>query len=387
MPASLPGRRASTLVIALLTAALAGCAASPAPSPSASASSSPTALAQAPALQGALEQFHADAGDAVPGVIARVITPDGTWTGTAGSASPDSDEAITADTRTRIGSITKTMTATLLLQLVQDGDVSLDDRVGDYIPDTVNPDATLRQVADMTSGIPSYSLSPQWQQEALSHPERTWTPQELLDTANSLPASFAPGAGWEYSNTNYVLLGLIIEQITQQPIADVFQERLFEPLGMTESEFAEDASLPAPHLEGITAQGQPAGETANATAWSPTITFTAGQVVSTVDDLERWAHALFTGDGVLDRETQQLRRDSILTSPPPNTESSGYGIGWGNRDGWWGHTGEIPGFNSAVYHDYDTDTTILILVNSDVPLASGDNPAPAALAALQSALG
>lgn len=384
MPASPLHRRPFALALALLTAALTGCtAASPAPpSPSASVTSGASA-----ALDDALNTFWEDAADTVPGVIARVITPEGTWTGTAGAAGPDSDTPITADAHTRIGSLTKTMTATVLLQLVEEGAVSLDERIGAFIPDIVNPEATLRQLADMTSGIPSYSLAPQWQEVAFSQPEKVWTPQELVQAANSLPPSFAPGAGWEYSNTNYVLLGLVIEQLTEQPIADVFRERLFDPLGMSQTEFPATSALPDPYLRGVTVQGQPAGVVADATTWSPTISFSAGEVVSTLDDLETWAHALFTGEGVLDRETQQLRRNSILTSPPPNSATSGYGIGWGNRDGWWGHTGEIPGYNTAVYHDYSTDTTILVIVNSDIPQPSGDNPAPAALAALQSALG
>lgn len=370
---------------AFLAISIVGCAAVDSATPSASPPT-PRELEQAPALEEALDTFLSDAGATVPGVIARVITPDGTWTGAAGTASAGREEEITPGMHTRVGSITKTMTATLLLQLVQDGELSLDDPVGDYLPDIVNPQATLRQVADMTSGIPSYTLSPQWQAEAFGDPERAWTPQELVDAANSLPASFAPGDGWEYSNTNYVVLGLIIEEVTEQPIADVFEERLFAPLGMDDSEFAVDATFPDPHLDGITAQGQAAGQTADATDWSPTISFTAGQVISTLDDLELWAHALFTGEGVLDPETQQLRRDSILTSPPPNTETSGYGLGFGDRDGWWGHTGEIPGFNTVVMHSYDEATTILVIVNSDVPLASGESPAPAAFAALQAAL-
>src|SRR3546814_20363387 len=101
--------------------------------------------------------------------------------------------------------------------------------------------------------------------------------------------------------------------------------------------FAVDATFPDPHLDGITAQGQAAGETADATDWSPTISFTAGQVISTLDDLELWAHALFTGEGVLDPETQQMRRASILTPPPPNTENSGQCLGFGPRNRGGGH--------------------------------------------------
>ncbi len=96
--------------------------------------------------------------------------------------------------------------------------------------------------------------------------------------------------------------------------------------------------------------------------------YAAGEVISTIDDLEKWAHALFTGEGVLSPAMQDVRRESILTSPPPNTETAGYGIGIGDRNGWWGHTGEIPGYNTALFHNYDTETTVIVIVNSDAGL-------------------
>src|SRR5690606_15763398 len=126
-----------------------------------------------------------------------------------------------------------------------------------------------------------------------------------------LPIPFAPGEGWQYSNTNYVILGMIAEQLTGQSIEQLFQERLFDPLGMDSSSFPGDsAKIGSPHLSGVTEQGQPAGTTAVATDWNPSYTFSAGEIISTLDDLEKWGHALFTGDGILSPEMQQVRRDS-----------------------------------------------------------------------------
>lgn len=377
-----PTKRASrrgmrlAVVSTIVALAVTGCAAS---TPSASPTPTPTesvSAETAAALQGVLDDAMENG--TFPGAIARVITPDGVWQGTVGTAGPDDDVAPTADDITRIGSITKTMTGTVLLQLVGEGKVSLDDVLSDYIPGIPNGDvATLRQLADMTSGIPSYSLNEEWQAEYFSDPETQFTPQQLVDFTVAMPVSFAPGEGWEYSNSNYILLGLIIEQVTGQPIAQVFRDRLFDPLGMTDTAYADpDGSvLPSPHLSGITEQGQPEGTTADATYWSPTVGSMAGQVSSTLNDLEKWGQALFTGEGILTPEMQQLRRDSILTSPPPNNATSGYGIALGNRDGWWGHTGEIPGFNTALFHNYDLGATIIVLVNSDIPMStSTDNP-------------
>lgn len=390
-----PGiRRAWAAGAAVTLLLLAGCA-SPAPMPSASPSSTAAAgldTATTDALQAVLDDTRELAG--FPGTIARVITPEGTWTGTSGTAGPDTGAAPTATDHTRIGSVTKTLTGTILLQLVEEGLISLDDPVSQYVPDAPNGTATIRQLADMTSGIPSYSLDQNWQDQYFGDPYTFYTPQQILDITNTLPPAFAPGEGWQYSNTNYVILGMIFEQLTGQPIEEVFQQRIFDPLGMDSSFFPEDvaqgmpATLPSPHLVGITDQGQADGTTAVATDWNPSYMYTAGEVVSTMDDLEKWAHALFTGEGVLSPEMQQLRRDSILTSPPPNNESSGYGIGIGNRNGWWGHTGEIPGYNTALFHNYDSDTTIIVIVNSDAGLPEdGGNPAPAIQAGLIAALG
>ena len=338
------------------------------------------------ALQAALDDARTRVG--FPGVIARVITPAGSWEGSSGTTEKGGTTPVTASDHTRIGSITKTMTATILLQLVQEGKLSLDDPVSKYIPGLPNGDATLRQVADMTSGIPSYTLDNKVTDRYLAAPQTSWTPDQLLDAVRTLPPSFPTGKGWQYSNSNYIVLGVIISKVTGQPIAEVFRDRIFTPLGMSQSSYPTGTAIPAPYLSGVTTQGATAGSTRDATGFDPSFAGTAGQVVSTLDDLQRWATALFTGQGVLNPQTQQLRRDSILTSPPPNTATAGYGIGIGNRNGWWGHDGDIPGYTTSLFHDYDTDTTIIVLVNSDVEdKASGQAPAPFVFSSLVSALG
>ncbi len=380
-------RRLLAATAAAAIIAITGCSPSPAPTETPSLEAQPGIdPATVDAMQAALDDMREEEG--FPGVIARVITPEGTWTGTSGTAGPETDATPQSDDFTRIGSITKTLTGTILLQLVGEGLISLDDPVSKYVPDSPNPTATIRQLADMTSGIPSYSTDQAWQDQYFGDPTTVYTPQQLLDIAKTLPVSFAPGEGWEYCNTNYVIIGMIVEQLTGQPIADLYQERIFDAVGMDDSSFpGASAAFPEPHYEGVTHQGQPDGTVAVATDWNPSYTFSAGEIISTLDDLEKWGHAFFTGEGILSPELQQLRRDSILTSPLPNTATAGYGISMGNRDGWWGHTGEIPGYNTALFHNYDDETTIIVIVNSDIPVASGVNPAPATQAALQTALG
>jgi D-alanyl-D-alanine carboxypeptidase len=356
----------------------------PTPGPSSGASTSTPSSPAAPdaaRFQATIDEVRTTVG--FPGAVVGVWGPDSTWVGTTGTAGPGEDRAPSRSDHTRVGSLTKTMTATLLLQLVQERKVSLDDPISTYVKDVPNGSATLRQLADMTSGIPIYTAQPTFLPAILADPARGWTPDELLGYVENVKPDAAPGAAWAYNNTNYVLLGLVIEKVTGRPIAEVFQERIFDPLGMTSSSFpGPTTDIPQPYLSGVTAQGQPAGKTVDSTHWNPSFAFTAGEVISTFDDLKKWADALFTGERILDPATQQLRRDSILTSPPPNTATSGYGIGIGNMNGWWGHDGDIFGYTTSVFHNYDLDTTIVIVTNSDAPQPDTDPPAVAAPALL-----
>jgi len=346
-------------------------------------------------LQAAVDRTRGEG--VIPGAIVFVDSPDGTFTLTSGTVGEGSTATPGPDHRTRIGSLTKTMTATVLLQLVEDGSVGLHDLVADHLDPAVlaglpNADTvTLLDLAHMTSGMAPYSLSDAFQAELFGDPQKSWTPDELLDYSRPLPAWYPlETTGWQYSNTNYILLGMVIEQVTQQPLAEVFEEQLFDPLGMADTSFpdADVNTMTAPFLNGLTIQGQPDGTTADATNWNPSEAWAAGGVVSTLADIQKWAFALFTGEGILDPATQDLRMDSILNAPPPLTATNGYGIGIGNNRGWWGHDGQIPGYTSSMQHDYDTDTTVIVLANSDVNLVEGrPGPAPAISAAVRDVLG
>ncbi|MBS1699572.1 MAG: beta-lactamase family protein [Actinobacteria bacterium] len=382
-------RRASRVIAAALAGVvlvLAGCSGAPSGTGSPSATGSTAPPAEAATLQRALDDARTAIG--FPGAIARVITPDGTWTGSTGTARTGGSAAPTPSDHTRIGSLTKTMTATILLQLVGEKKVSLDDPISRYVPGLPNGDATLRQLADMTSGIPSYTLDPQITQTYLDDPSKPWTPAELLDGVRTLPASFPTGTGWQYSNSNYIALGAVIEKVTGESLADVFQHRIFDPLGMASSSYPSDAVLPEPYLSGTTLQGATGSTPRDATHFTPTFAGSAGQVISTLDDMTRWAHALFTGDGVLTPAMEKVRRDSILTAPAPNNATSGYGIGIGRRDGWWGHDGDIPGYTTSVFHDDARDVTVIVLVGSDIEGPGATvAPAPDVFARLVAALG
>ena len=226
----------------------------------------------------------------------------------------------------------------------------------------------MRQLANMSSGIPSYTANTQFQQELFGDPTSGHPRRSSSSCAARLRTSRRT-RGWEYSNTNYVLLDTVIEQVTGQPIADVYEERIFGPLGNDADHLPDrDRRHRRPHLYGISNENQPAGKTIVTTDWSPSAAFTAREIISTLDDVTKWGEAPFTGEGILEPAAQQPRRDSIIYGiPPANSPTAGYGIGIGNRDGWWGHDDDIPCYTTVLFHNYDIRTTVVIAVNSDVP--------------------
>ncbi len=333
-------------------------------------------------FQATIDKVRATVG--FPGAVVGVWGPGGaSWVGTTGTAGEGIDRAPSPADHTRVGSLTKTMTATVLLQLLQEKRLSLDDPISKYVKGVPNGDATLLQLADMTSGIPVYTAQPAFLPAIMADPARGWTPDELLGYIKNVKPDAAPGAAWNYNNSNYLLLGMVIEKVTGQPIAEVFKKRLFDPLGMTQTSFpGPSTKIASPYLSGVTAQGQPTGKTANPTNWNPSFAFTAGEVISTFGDLKKWSDALFTGKGILDPATQKLHLDSTANNPLTH----GYGIGIGNMGGWWGHDGQIFGYTTSVFHSYQLDTTIIIVANSDAPQPGTDDKPVVAAPALLNAL-
>lgn len=312
-------------------------------------------------LRKAMEDHQAD------GFLAGVWSPHvGDWLGTIGVADPTTGMPYYLDTRHRIGSVNKTMTATLILQLVDEGQLSLDDTIDQWFDGvTYGDQITVRMLLNMTSGIANFTLNPRWQEDFFANPERVFDPQEIVAYGIEMEPSFEPGAGWEYSNTNYVMLGLIVEAVTGQDIRDLYQERIFEPLGLDETTFPEpdDASLPEPYARGVTWQGLPP-EIREATNWNPSWAYAAGQMISTADDLRVWARALATGELVSEEmHAEQLTWVQVV----PDVPEVGYGLGIVNDFGWLGHDGTVFGYDTVMLYRPDLDLSLVTLANSDIP--------------------
>jgi D-alanyl-D-alanine carboxypeptidase len=369
-PSKRPARAAALILLTI--AAIAGCGGvtTPVLEPSFPA-------AKRAALDDALTTTMAN--QKVPGVVVGLWIPgEGTYVATRGVSDLATGKAMQRNDHFRIGSITKTFTVTVLLQLADEKKVGLDDPVSKYVSFVPNGrNITLRMLANMTSGLFSYTEDDAWVAEAFSDFQRTWTPRQLVDVGIRHPPNFAPGTGWHYSNTNTILLGMIIEQVSGKAIQEVFAERLFKPLGLQNTSWPTTSAMPAPYARGITMQTLD-GKQADATHHNPSWAFTAGQLISTVDDLRVWVKSYTTGS-LLSPEMQKQRLTYVTF--PPNTDQKKYGLGIGSDHGWLGHSGELPGYNTGAYYLPGKDATFVIMVNSDIA-TDGVNPVPAFFKAL-----
>lgn len=321
-------------------------------------------------------------GISAPGAVMAIRTPEGSWVATIGHQDWDGTIPMAADVNQRIGSVTKTFTVTALMQLAEQGALSLDDPIEQYVPGMPNGDATLYDLAAMRSGIPSYTFDESFEHTLFADPDYVWTPQSLVDLVKGVEPMYPPGAKTFYSNTNTVLLGMVIEQVTGKPIDQVMQGQIIEPLGLAATVFPTDASFPEPHATGYTTQGTDDLKPVDATGWNPSWGWAAGAMISDLDDLLVWGEALVTGEGLLSPEWQQRRLDSFDFDVPvylgpdkadaPQSPARAYGLGLGLALGWYGHAGELPGYNTVVQHHPETDTTLVVMVDSDIK--SGECP-------------
>jgi len=332
----------------------------------------------------------------ITGAAVLVRSPElGDWSTTIGTRTWHGTDPVTPADHIRIGSNTKPMTGTVILQLVDEGKIGLEDPVSKYRPDVPNGDnITITQLLNMRSGLGNYTVDPALNEQQDNNPGRAWTQDELLAMAFAQPVKFPPGEGYFYSNTNTVLLGQIIEQITGMPVAQAFQTRIFDPSGMTNSSFPDitDASVPEPHptfytygtnvgtidsnvLSPEVQAGALAGtlQPSDTTGLNPSWAWTAGAAISTAEDLAVFAKAL-AGGGLISPDLQAQRMASFIPVNPDKPGGPAYGWALAKVGPGYGHTGELPGSNSFMYYDPDRDITVITWA-STAPAPNGDPPA------------
>jgi D-alanyl-D-alanine carboxypeptidase len=302
----------------------------------------------------------------VPGIVALVVDHKRgiDWLYAAGYSDIPNKLPMDGTHTYRIGSNTKTMTGTVLLQLVDEGRISLDDKLSEYYPDIPHADnITIEMLCNMSSGISNYTDNLTWQYAIFEDPEKVWTPQECVDIGLSEEFYFYPGEGWHYSNTNTIMLGMIIEQVTGNSLQTEVENRIVKPLKLSNTGLL-TSGLTFPGTHG---RGYYAGEYSENEDMTETIdvswAWAAGSAYSTPRELQKYAEALVRGS-FLSASLQQKRLNNMIQLSP----NASYGLCLLKRGTFYGHNGAIPGFTSSMYHSKERDCTVIIYFNCQLEI-------------------
>jgi D-alanyl-D-alanine carboxypeptidase len=299
----------------------------------------------------------------VPGAIVGVWVPgQGDFVQAIGLSNLNPPTPMRLTDTVRIGSNTKTFLVTVLLQLVDEKRLELDAPLSAFnLGFALPPESgliTVRQLMAMRSGIPDLYNLPDVEKavdaDATGHFEmRRW-----IDLALHKPLLFKPGSRYDYSNTNYLLLGMILTNVTRHGPAEAIAHRLIGPLKLWRTSFPGDSlTLPPPfaHGYGLTAEGW-ADQTSSL---SPTVTWAAGAMISDLADMKRWVEDYVSGK--LNSPATQRER---LACQPTGKQGTGFGLGIACSNGWFGYTGGVPSYNTAAYYNPVRHATIVVLVNA-----------------------
>lgn len=260
----------------------------------------------------------------------------------------------------RIGSNTKTFTNTVMLQLVDDGLLSTEDFLSTNVPDFPRSDEiTMRMLGDMRSGIKSYTNTQEFYDEWLNNSLRVWTTDELLDISSGYPLLFDPGTSFDYSNSNTVMIGKVIEILSGNTLKQEIHSRIIDKLDLHNTNYhASGSDMPGYHARGYFTDDFDPSWPDVTEAWDVSWAQAAGGMVSNVHDMKVYVEALVKG-GLLSDSIQQLR----LSSFPIMHGDSSYGIGLFTVHSFIGHNGGIEGYTSVMFHSLEKDATIIILYN------------------------
>ncbi|WP_125775493.1 serine hydrolase domain-containing protein [Antribacter gilvus] len=365
-------------LVTLLTAALVAAAAGPV---GAAPAAAPLPAPDRPELR---QTMHDVLDVGLTGIQLRVNDDAGEWVASAGARKLGSSQAPPTDGVFMAGSVSKTVTATVVLQLVAEGRLGLDDRVADHLPGYgLDPRITVRMLLQHTSGVPSYTgnltpdgalvpgipiLTGEWAEDYLDEEyEAGW----LVRYALGMPALFEPGTRFSYSNTNYTLATLVVEEVTGRPFVTEAEERIFERLGMRRTSLP-DASVPlaGPHAHGYFRYDDDGVDrvvdvSGQNLSWAPG----AGDLVTSTADLHRFVSALASGDLVPAPLLAEMTTVHALPAYPDATQYLPYGLGIQVMDlgpldptcegvTVLNHNGGAPGYAALMYSSLDGGTTL-----------------------------
>lgn len=304
----------------------------------------------------------------VPGVLVGVWDGKGaSYVHGFGTADLATGRRLTPFDHFRIGSNTKTFVVAVLLQLVDEGLISLDDPLSKFSLGVDVPNAehiTLRELCQMRSGLFEAFDSPQFDNMTVT-PGQKFDPRTIIKWAVAQKPYFAPGTGYHYSNTNYLLLGLVIENVTKHSLAYEIDNRLLTPFHLTQTSYPDTQTMPAPwaHGYGLTKAG---GWEDVSNDVPVSLTGAAGNMISDMNDMHRWIKLYVSG-----KISAAATHAALLDCVPTGTGNLAFGLGLGCSAGWYGYTGGLPGYNTGEYYFPAQDITIAVWVT-----VQADSPAP-----------
>ncbi len=354
-------------------------AAAASPRPLASTANIPAPDVSA-ATAGRLDRALARAQKALllPGVEATVIFADGsTWNGAAGLADVAAGRPVEPGTPFAAASVTKTFTSALVLRYVDQGLLKLDDPLARWMPAWPNArKITVRMLLNHTSGIRDYFRNPKLDLALNKDKTRSWTSAEILASWVPKGAAFPPGTSWSYSNTNYLLLGVVAAKVGGAPWEELVRRELIEPLGL-DNTYVQAVELPpaAPALAyriidgfyGPTPQARTDGSTVVPFRSVVTAAGSAGAIASTAGDLARWARAFYGGTGVVSAATRREMLTFVKAYLYGRVTSYGLGVSRVGFDGHpaYGHTGALVGTRAAIRYFPREKVTVAVLFNRE----------------------
>jgi D-alanyl-D-alanine carboxypeptidase len=290
-----------------------------------------------------------------PGATLSVVLPgEGAWVGTTGFADTANEVPTDHEDRFRIGSITKTFVGALVLLLEDEGALSREDLVSAWLPDAPHAsEVRIRHLLSHTSGLDDYVDELPF----LGHPDNTWEPEELIAFISDRELIFEPGSDYSYSNTNFILVGMIVDLASGQTWGEGVRERFLEPLRLS------DITIPSEQPGTDTDVNGYFGEADVTDLYNPTGSWAAGEMVSDAEGLTRWASALYGGEVLPPAQLE------VMTSPTPLNDGNAvpYGVAcqirqWQDRP-TVGHSGSTMGFVAQLRYDTETGATTAVLVN------------------------
>ena len=296
----------------------------------------------------------------IPGMIVSYVCGDYKWEKAKGYADLEKKIPMRLENTYRIGSVTKTFTISVLLQLVDEGKVSLDEKISVYFPDIPNAEnITVKMLANMRSGLYNYSESKEFEDTLTNRPSKVWTDDELVQLALKYPPYFPPDSNFHYSNTNTILIGKIIEKVTGSKWQDEVKKRIFEPLGLKNTWTANGRDMIGDYSHGYMQMDSSSSKLTDVTSYyDVTWASAAGDIISNIDDIKIYLRALGTGKFYSPR-IQDARKEWAITHG-----NLKYGLGMFSVGGFLGHNGGIPGFTNFSGYSPEKNCSIIVVYNT-----------------------